>query len=175
MRVALSSHFSLVLVGLTTFVLALGLSSLIGASHAQVNPPTTVSPYRMVDPIDARYEAGYSVYLQQCATCHVVLPPAVLPADTWQVVVTDSSHYGVVLPAYTQFDQQLMLNYLQAYSRRHQAQQGVLPYRLKDSRYFQALHPNVELPQPLNLQSCTSCHLGANQQDYSLSSLAPAS
>ena len=119
----------------------------------------------MVDPIGDRYAAGYSIYLNQCATCHVALPPAVLPTQTWQTLVTDPAHYGVALPTITQFDQQLMLNYLQVYSRAHQGRESV-PYRLEESAYFQALHPNVALPQPLNLRSCVGCHLSAAEQNY---------
>ena len=145
-------------IGLTAFV----LSTLLGIELAHaIN-----SPYGMVDPVDPRYDAGYSVYIEQCATCHVALPPGVLPVESWQAIVLDPAHYGVSL-GLTQFDQQLILNYLQPYSRR-QIDSGAIPYRLRDSNYFQALHPKVELPTPLNLRSCASCHINANEQDYTL-------
>ena len=142
-------------------LLAFAISSLLGIGLARA----VSDPYGMVDPVDDRYAAGYSTYLSQCATCHVALPPAVLPTQTWQTLVIDPAHYGVTLPAITQFDQQLMLNYLQVYSRAHQGRESV-PYRLEESAYFQALHPNVALPQPLNLGSCVGCHLGAAEQNY---------
>lgn len=146
-------------VGLTTFVLSALLS--MGLAHA------IDSPYGMVDPVDVRYESGYTVYIEQCATCHVALPPAVLPVESWQTIVLDPAHYGVSL-GLTQFDQQLILNYLQPYSRRNTGR-GALPYRLGDSDYFQALHPQVELPTLLNLRSCASCHFNADAQDYTIS------
>jgi len=164
------TRFSHLLLGFVTFAVAFGLSILLDTGAYPVKVAVANgSNYGMVDPVGAQYEASYSVYVEQCATCHVALPPAVLPTDTWQALVTDPAHYGVVLPAFTQFDQRLMLNYLQAYSVRHKGG-GPLPYRLQDSRYFQALHPNLDLPQPLNLQSCTSCHLKAGEQDYALGS-----
>ncbi len=142
-------------------LLAFAVSSFLGIGLARA----VTDPYGMVDPVDERYAAGYSIYVNQCATCHVALPPAVLPAQTWQTLVTDPAHYGVSLPATTPFDQQLMLNYLQVYSRAHQGR-GSVPYRLKDSVYFQALHPTVALPQPLNLSSCIGCHPGASEENY---------
>lgn len=132
---------------------------------APASPTTSASPYGMVDPIDPRFNVAYSLYLDSCATCHVALPPAVLPVATWQVLITDTAHYGLVLPDPLPFNQQLMLSYLQTYSRQHQGR-GPLPYRLKDSAYFQALHPNVAFSQPVGVNSCTSCHSGAAQQDY---------
>ncbi len=146
------------LLGLST----VGLIGFLGISLAQA----VDTPYGMVDPVDARYETGYAVYIEQCATCHVALPPAVLPIETWQGLVTDPAHYGITLAPLTQFDQQLMLNYLQTYSR-PRLDDRFLPYRLKDSAYFQALHPDVSLPQPLNLDSCLSCHALAGEQNYS--------
>ena len=78
----------------------------------------------------------------------------------------DEAH-GVFLTGITRYDQRLMLSYLEPYSLRN-PYQGALPSRLERSDYFQALHPNVSLPQPLNLSSCTSCHARAPEQDYSL-------
>ncbi len=143
-------------------LLTVGLTCLLGMGLAQA----VDSPYGMVDPVDARYETGYNVYIEQCITCHVALPPAVLPVETWLTLITDPAHYGIVLPTLTQFDQQLMLNYLQTYSRR-QPSGTSSPYRLEDSDYFQALHPQVSLPQPLDLRSCVTCHALAGEQNYS--------
>ncbi|MGB3670144.1 MAG: hypothetical protein WA783_10785 [Phormidesmis sp.] len=143
-------------------LLTAGLISFLGIGLAQA----VDSPYGMVDPVDARYATGYNVYVEQCATCHIALPPAVLPVETWQTLITDRAHYGIMLAPLTQFDQQLMLNYLQTYSR-PQPGGSFPPYRLKDSVYFQALHPNVPLPQPLGLDSCLSCHALAGEQNYS--------
>ncbi|MEM9087979.1 MAG: cytochrome C [Cyanobacteria bacterium P01_F01_bin.53] len=138
------------------------MTAILGLGLAQA----TTTPYGMVDPILSEQLTGYEIYIERCATCHVALPPALLPTQTWQTLVMDPAHYGVTLSVIDRFDQQLMLNYLQVYSRRHQGR-GVLPYRLNDSTYFQALHPAVELPQPLNVRSCAGCHIGAPEQDYS--------
>ncbi|MGB7085415.1 MAG: diheme cytochrome C [Phormidesmis sp.] len=147
--------------GLCSFAASLLLG--IGLAHATSTAAT--SDYGMVDPIDEPHAVGYHIYIEQCATCHVALPPAVLPTQTWQTLITDSAHYGLVLPNIAPFEQQLMLNYLQVYSRSLQGDDPI-PYRLQDSTYFGALHPNVALPQPLDLSSCAGCHIGATEQNY---------
>ena len=52
-----------------------------------------------------------------------------------------------------------------------QLQEETTPYRLKDSRYFKALHPGVKLPTPINMGSCVSCHFNADK--YGFRSLSP--
>ena len=126
----------------------------------------TTAPYGMVDPVAENHAVGYEVYIESCAACHVALPPAVLPLEAWPTIITEQAHYGVALPNIPPFEQQLMVNYLQTYSRSYRGR-GATPFRLSDSDYFAALHPNVDLPQPLNLRSCAGCHLGATEQNYS--------
>lgn len=155
-------------VGCLSFALSLLLG--MGAAAAidtgvGTDADTIVNPYGMVDPISPQIEASYRIYLSKCATCHVALPPAVLPTQTWQSLVVDPAHYGLTLTDITAFEKQLIVNYLQAYSRSHQSS-NPLPFKLSDSDYFRALHPQVTLPQPLSLHGCTSCHLSATTQNY---------
>ncbi|MGB3789801.1 MAG: hypothetical protein WA949_17450 [Phormidesmis sp.] len=157
-----------ILLGIGIAAAADARSTLHASSHstaATSTPATTPDSYGMVDPIDSRFEASYRIYLNECATCHVALPPAVLPTQTWQTLVTDPAHYGLTLTDITAFEKQLIVNYLQAYSR-SQPSRDPLPFKLADSDYFHALHPNVTLPQPLNLRTCASCHLLATTQNY---------
>lgn len=143
-------------------------SALLGTGLARA----TTSPYGMVDPVDTQQAVGYQIYIEQCATCHVALPAAVLPIQTWQTLVTDPAHYGVSIAPISRFNQQLMLQYLQTYARFSRSGDPV-PFRLQDSPYFKALHPNVNLPQPLDLRSCAGCHVGAAEQNY-IGALAPS-
>ncbi len=153
-----------------TGFLAFALSLLLGITAANSVEPSTIEPsavvpYGMVDPIAPDLAASYRIYLNECATCHVALPPAVLPTQTWQTLVVDPAHYGLTLTDITAFEKQLIVNYLQTYSRAH-TNSGSLPFRLADSDYFYALHPQVVLPQSLNLRTCTNCHLSAPTQNY---------
>jgi len=49
---------------------------------------------------------------------------------------------------------------------RSQAKEEETPYRVDDSRYFKALHPQVKLPRPVQITSCISCHPSAAQYNF---------
>lgn len=119
----------------------------------------------LVDPVPPRYQLGYELYLQNCATCHIGVPPQVLPTETWQQLLQDPQHYGQKLRLLVDPPRLLVWNYLRTFSRL-QAKEEEVPYRVEVSRYFKALHPRVKLPQPTNLGTCASCHPGAAQSDF---------
>lgn len=118
-----------------------------------------------VDPVPSRYQLGQELYLENCASCHIAVPPAVLPRQTWQQVLQDSQHYGVALPPMVDPPRLLVWNYLQNFSR-SQTKEEETPYRVDDSRYFKALHPKVKLPRPIQIASCVSCHSSAAQYNF---------
>ena len=123
-----------------------------------------------VDPVPQRFELGQELYLENCSSCHIALPPAVLPIQTWQQVLQDSQHYGQQIPLLIDPPRLLVWNYLQAFSR-PQGKEEETPYRVDDSRYFKALHPKVKLPHPVQISSCVSCHPSA--ADYNFRRLTP--
>lgn len=124
-----------------------------------------------VDVVPPGYQTGLSIYLEKCATCHIGIPPQVLPTESWQIIIQDSQHYGVQLPTLIDPPRQLVWNYLQISSRPKSQQDDRIPYRIGTSRYFKALHPQVQLPQELNIKSCVTCHPKVEQFDFrSLSS-----
>ena len=149
--------------------IALGASKLIalGATPnpeiiAQASPATTGT----VDAVAARYQLGKELYLENCASCHVALPPEVLPTESWrQLLQEPDQHYGQKLPPMIGPSLLIMWDYLRTYSRPFVTEEPV-PYRLSDSRFFKALHPRVDLPQPVRPNSCVSCHPGVAQYDY---------
>jgi hypothetical protein len=106
------------------------------------------------------------LYLEKCAICHIPIPAEVLPTATWQKILENpNDHYGKSLPRYNRINTLLLWQYLRAYSR-PLIQGEQIPQYLKDSRYFKALHPQVNLPQAIGHQSCLACHPGAKQLDY---------
>ncbi len=135
------------------------------ATAAQATAQTTSDAIGTVDPVPSRYQLGQELYLENCARCHIALPPAVLPTQTWQQVLQDSQHYGVALPPIVDPPRLLVWNYLQNFSRSG-AKEEETPYRVDDSRYFKALHPKVKLPRPVNITSCISCHPSAAQYNF---------
>jgi hypothetical protein len=133
-----------------------GVSNVMAASQQ----PGTVDPV-----FTDQLELGQEYYLENCTTCHIALPPAVFPSETWRQLLMTTEHYGVEIKL--PFDPQrvLMWLYLQTFSRAHLEKEEI-PFRLPQSRYFKALHPRVTLPQPVNIRSCITCHPGAEQYNF---------
>ncbi len=129
--------------------------------------PTTLA---QIDPVPERFQVGQQLYLENCSTCHIPVPPAVLPIETWRQLLQDPQHYGRELQLLVDPPRLLVWNYLQIFSRPH-AENEEVPYRIANSRYFKALHPRVELPRPLTVTTCVSCHPGA--PDFNFRTLTP--
>lgn len=134
-------------------------------TNAQPSQNTGSQAVTTVDPIGQRYQLGQEVYLENCATCHIAVPPAVLPTQTWQRLLQDSQHYGTGLKPLVDPPRLLVWNYLRTYSRSLNKDEEI-PYRINESRYFKALHPKVKLPRPVRLNTCASCHPGANEYNF---------
>jgi hypothetical protein len=115
------------------------------------------SPIGTVDPIAPKYQRGQELYLKNCASCHIGIPPAVLPSQTWADLLPDPEHYGAQLPTIAAFDLRQIDQYLTTYSRSLRDDETT-PYRIAAARHFRALHPQVKLPKPLTIASCASCH-----------------
>lgn len=123
--------------------------------------PRTVA----VDIVPERYQLGLELYQKNCGTCHMALPPAVMPRETWQQLLQDAQHYGVGLQLPIDPPRLLIWQYLQFASRPLVSEEET-PYRMRNSRYFQALHPRVKFTSPITISSCLQCHPGAMQYDF---------
>jgi Dihaem cytochrome c len=143
--------------------------------EAGVNGPSTAiaevpkkadSGEGTVDVIPERYQAGQAVYLKTCATCHIGIPPAVLPTETWKDLLQDSQHYGATLQPLVDPNRFLVWNYLKIFSRPRSSTEERTPYRVADSHYFRALHPKVTLPRKFTLASCATCHPGSDRFNF---------
>lgn len=118
-----------------------------------------------VDPVTSSQKLGQELYLENCATCHIALPPAVLPTETWRQLLQDPQHYGVELTLLVDPPRLIVWNYLRSFSRL-QSKEEEVPYRVAQSRFFKALHPRVKLPTPVNASSCVTCHPGAAEYNF---------
>ncbi|MBW4466365.1 MAG: diheme cytochrome c [Pegethrix bostrychoides GSE-TBD4-15B] len=133
---------------------------------AQPAPLTVpIDPTGTVDPVTSSYRLGQQFYLEKCATCHVGLPPAVMPSQTWAALLPDPQHYGVTLEPLVSPSLEIAWSYLSTYSRPVLKAERT-PYRLVQSRYFKALHPRVEFTDPIGVGSCATCHPAAAQFNY---------
>ena len=118
-----------------------------------------------VDPVPPKYQLGQELYLENCATCHIGLPPAILPTETWRQLLQDRQHYGQQIKPLVNPSRLIVWDYLRTFSR-VQDQEEETPYRIADSRYFKALHPRVQLPRSLTMASCASCHPASAQFNF---------
>jgi hypothetical protein len=126
---------------------------------------TAVSPTNPTDAVPQRFQQGQALYLQNCASCHIALPPAAMPSQTWRDLIQDPQHYGTQITPLVDPYRLALWQYLQVYSRPVKKDEPV-PYRLSQSRPFKALHPRVKMPVPLGAASCAACHPAAAQFDF---------
>ena len=121
------------------------------------------------DPLDSyseRYQLARDVYQENCSSCHIPIHPSVLPTETWQEILEKpEKHYGEPLPNIVSVSVVLIWEYLRTFSRPLLPGE-VKPVFVEQSRYFRALHPRVDLPEPLSSKSCIVCHPGAKELDY---------
>lgn len=157
----------LLLLVLWSVVLGLGLahaqpSSRLSPTIAQVTNP---DPEGLIDPVPPQLQLGQELYLENCATCHVGLPPAVMPTESWRKILTEATHYGTQVTPLPEPAIYLAWNYVSQYSRPLREDE-LIPFRLRSSRYFKALHPRVEFPEPVSVRTCMTCHPAAAQFNY---------
>ncbi len=149
---------------------AIAQSSPTVAPAAEMSPPPTetlpaLPAIGTVDPVPADYHLGQERYLMACGSCHVALPPAIMPSETWRQLLQDPQHYGVELPTLLLTQQIPIWEYLRDFSRPLDVGESV-PYRLNTSRYFAALHPQVDFAAPVTVESCITCHPSAQSYNY---------
>ncbi len=152
-----SRFLSTFIVVITSILIGSQISAVLSYPLAQVNTNNS--------------QIGQELYVQNCSSCHIPIPAEVLPTDTWQEILEKpGKHYGTSLPKLSSINTRLIWSYLRTYSR-PLLERELKPEFVTQSRYFRALHPQVNLPQPVTHQSCILCHPGAKKLDYfSLSS-----
>lgn len=127
--------------------------------EAIANTPTT-------DVIPKRYEQSLQIYFANCSTCHIAIPAELLPQQTWQRLLENpSQHYGARLPDIPGIEITLMWRYLGAFAKTS-AIEDRIPFLLRDSRFFRALHPRVRFPEPPKVTTCISCHPSAAEFNF---------
>ncbi len=135
------------------------------ATNAQAITPQSTPEISTVDVVPPQYKLGQELYLENCSTCHIAIPPQVFPTQTWKNLLLDSQHYGSQLQPLVDPPRLLVWRYLSTFSR-SQLQDEATPYRFNNSRYFKVLHPQVKLPQPSQVSSCVTCHPNASNFNF---------
>jgi hypothetical protein len=172
------SHFhphrwvwAFLLLGVFT-LLGWGLSTLTVQAQPVPAPSSSItsSPVTTTDRVPDAFALGQTLYLERCGTCHLAIPPAVLPIQSWKVLLQDPQHFSATLPPLVNPELSIIFRYLDRYSRGLDADEQT-PYRIDRSRYFKLLHPRVELPKPATMNTCISCHPKA--PDFNFRALGP--
>lgn len=116
-------------------------------------------------------------YAQECAACHTAYPPSLLPAASWNRVMTGlDQHYGsdASLDAATvgQLNQ-----WLQAHAGTYKRVKDEPPQdRITRSAWFERKHRKIEptvwkLASVKSAANCAACHTGASQGQFNDKSL----
>ena len=121
---------------------------------------------KSVDPVTKSYQLSQEFYLEKCSSCHIPIPPEVLPTATWKTILENpEDHYGVKLEPLYGLQRLLIWNYLRDFSRPLKANEAE-PQYIARSRYFKALHPQIEFNQPVSVKTCITCHPSAAKFNY---------
>lgn len=116
-------------------------------------------------------------YMQECASCHTAYPPGMLPARSWQRIMSGlDKHYGTDASLDAATVQQLsgwLLTHAGTYKR---VNEEPPQDRLTRSAWFERKHRKIDaqvwkhasVKSPAN---CAACHTGADQGNYDDNSL----
>ena len=77
----------LLIVMLVIFAWSVAMGWILGfaTSARGANPVDSIGT---VDVVPAQYQPGQELYLENCSSCHIALPPAVFPSQTWKNLFT---------------------------------------------------------------------------------------
>ena len=135
---------------------ALGLAALT-AAHADGGPLMPRAP---------------AAYMQECASCHTAYPPGMLPARSWQRVMSGlDRHYGTDASLDAATVQQLN-TWLQAYAGTYKRVREEPPQdRITRSAWFERKHDEIDpsvwkLASVKSAANCAACHTGADRGDF---------
>ncbi len=148
------------LIYFSCLLMAIAMSIIFGSNMAQaLDRSIAQNP-------NNNLELSKQLYIENCSSCHVPIPAEVLPTTSWEQILNNpQNHYGQTVPQMNRITTRLLWNYLRVNSRLLLAGENT-PQYVTNSRYFKALHPQVDLPKPASNQTCLSCHPGAKQLDY---------
>jgi hypothetical protein len=111
-------------------------------------------------------------YTQECASCHTAFPPGMLPARSWQRLMTGlDKHYGADASLDAVTVQQID-TWLQAHAGTYKRVRDEPPQdRITRSAWFERKHREVDpsvwkLASVQSAVNCAACHTGADRGDF---------
>ncbi len=120
-----------------------------------------------------RFTATNKVWQEECGSCHVAYPPALLPAASWKAIMAGlTRHFGadasVEPPKAQEIERFLVAN---AGRRDARGPDGKPLLRITETRWFLHEHDEVppsawKHPQVKTAANCGGCHVGADRGDF---------
>jgi hypothetical protein len=110
-------------------------------------------------------------YKQECASCHVAYPPGMLPAQSWQRVMSNlSQHFGTDASLDPAQIKQLE-GWLVSNASTRRVQEAPAEDRITRSAWFVREHRKVPQevwtrPAVKGAANCAACHTRADQGDF---------
>lgn len=111
-------------------------------------------------------------YTQECGACHTAYPPGLLPAPSWQRIMTGlDKHYGTDASLDVATVQQLSA-WLQTHAGTYKRVAEEPPQdRITRSAWFERKHRKIEPAvwkhtSVKSAANCAACHTGADQGDF---------
>lgn len=112
-------------------------------------------------------------YVQECASCHVAYPPAMLPAASWARLMGGlNQHFGTDA-SFDEASVQRLSQWLQSHADgRRQAAAAPAQDRITRTAWFERKHRHIEpatwrLPSVRSPANCIACHSSADQGQFS--------
>ena len=121
------------------------------------------------------------IYQEECGSCHLAYPPALLVAASWRAVMAGlDKHFGSDASLEAAKAKEIGA-YLEAHSAQQEKTlardaQGRPALRITESAWFRREHRDGhdgitaavwKLPSVKSAANCAACHLGAEQGDFS--------
>lgn len=110
-------------------------------------------------------------YVQECGSCHLAYPPGLLPAASWQRIMSGlDRHYGsdasLDAPAVA-----ALSSWLQANAARRRATEQPPEDRITKARWFEREHRRIDPAvwthaSVKSAANCAACHTRAEQGDF---------
>lgn len=128
--------------------------------------------------------AKSSQYKEECSSCHIAYPAWLLPARSWNRIMTNlSNHFGDNASLEPEA-RKIISQYLQensadkSHSRRikkfqRSIEPGNIPMRITELPYFKREHHEIPSrlvkanPRVKSLSNCQTCHQGAERGSFS--------
>lgn len=111
-------------------------------------------------------------FVQECAACHLAYPPGMLPAPSWQRIMSGlDKHFGTDASLDTATTQQLAA-WLRAHAGTYKRVREEPPQdRITRTAWFERKHRQIQsatwnLASVKSAANCAACHTGATRGDF---------